>query len=231
MGAEVYYELGDIVEREYGVASRNVGDEGGYNPVGMDDPREAFECLWAAVEELGYGDSFALAADVAATHFYDPVTDRYDLSGEEIERADLLALYEELVASYPVVSLEDPLQEADVAGFAELTDRLDVQVVGDRVTEGVIAEKRGQAREVDGLRVLGAGHPLPDGDERHGPAGAAGGLAPAGGGRTEPAAETDPFSSVRSTTYCMSTWLASRLSTGAWSSRNSGASSTRTDPR
>lgn len=131
MGAEVYYELGDMLADSYGPASTNVGDEGGYNPVGMDDPREAFERLWAAIEELGYGDSFALAADVAASHFYDTETDRYELSGERLSRDDLLGLYEELVGAYPVVSLEDPLHEEDFRGFAELTDRLDIQVVGD----------------------------------------------------------------------------------------------------
>ncbi len=131
MGAEVYYELGDALADSYGQASRNVGDEGGYNPVGMGDPREAFACLWEAIEELGYGDSFALAADVAATHFYDSDAGCYDLFGERLGREDLLALYEELVGAYPLVSLEDPLHEEDFAGFAELADRLDVQVVGD----------------------------------------------------------------------------------------------------
>ncbi len=130
-GAEVYYELGDRLEREYGAASTNVGDEGGYNPVGVTDPREAFDLLWAAIEELGYDDEFALAADVAASHFYDADAGEYALLGDRLGRDDLLAFYEELVGAYPVVSLEDPLDEADFAGFAELTDRLDVQVVGD----------------------------------------------------------------------------------------------------
>jgi len=131
MGAEVYEVLGEIVEREYGVASRNVGDEGGYNPVGMADPRDALDCLWAAIEELGYDDVFALATDVAATHFYDADTERYALLDEEYTHAELLSLYEELVGAYPIVSLEDPLHEADFEGYATLTDRLDVQIVGD----------------------------------------------------------------------------------------------------
>jgi enolase len=131
LGAEVYYELGDIVEQEHGAASRNVGDEGGYSPVGMDDPRDAFDLLIRAIEETGYADEFALAADVAATQLYDPDTGQYSLLGEGTTRADLLAFYEELVGAYPVVSLEDPLHQDDFEGVAELTDRLGVQVVGD----------------------------------------------------------------------------------------------------
>jgi enolase len=129
--AEVYYELGDILRDEYGEASLNVGDEGGYNPLGVDDPREAFDLELRAVEACGYGGEFALAADVAAAHFYDPETKTYALLGESMTRDELLDFYEDLVADYPVVSLEDPLDQHDFAGVADLTDRLDVQIVGD----------------------------------------------------------------------------------------------------
>ncbi|WP_248895727.1 phosphopyruvate hydratase [Haloplanus halobius] len=129
--AEVYYELGDIVRAEYGEASLNVGAEGGYNPIGIDDPREAFELELAAIEECGYEGEFALAADVAASHFYDPETETYALLGEAMTREDLIGFYADLVDTYPVVSLEDPLDQHDFAGVADLTDRLDIQIVGD----------------------------------------------------------------------------------------------------
>jgi enolase len=129
--AEVYYELGDILRSEYGAASCNVGDEGGYNPLGVDDPREAFDLECRAIEACGYDGEFALAADVAASHFYDPETETYDLCGEAMTRTDLVTFYEDLVDTYPIVSLEDPLDQADFAGVADLTDRLDVQIVGD----------------------------------------------------------------------------------------------------
>lgn len=129
--SEVYHELGDLLDAEYGPASRNVGDEGGYNPVGMDDPRDAFELELRAIEECGYGGEFALAADVAATHLYDPASATYDLMGDALSRSELVSFYEELVDSYPIVSLEDPLHERDTDGYAELTRRLDIQVVGD----------------------------------------------------------------------------------------------------
>ena len=131
MAAEVYYELGDIVRAEYGEASLNVGAEGGYNPTGVDDPRTAFDLELRAIEACGYDGEFALAADVAASHFYDPETETYALLGDRLSRAELLAFYEELVDTYPVVSLEDPLDQNDFDGYVDLTDRLDVQVVGD----------------------------------------------------------------------------------------------------
>jgi enolase len=129
--AEVYYELGDILRDEYGEASLNVGDEGGYNPLGVDDPREAFDLELRAVEACGYDGEFALAADVAASHFYDPESGTYALLGESMTRDELLDFYAALVADYPVVSLEDPLDQHDFAGVADLTDRLDIQIVGD----------------------------------------------------------------------------------------------------
>ncbi len=129
--AEVYYELGTILEAEYGEYSLNVGAEGGYTPIGIDDPREAFDLLISAVEELGYDRKFALATDVAATHFYDPNSETYGLLGEQFSRDDLIELYIDLVESYPLISLEDPLVETDFEGYTELTDRLDVQIVGD----------------------------------------------------------------------------------------------------
>jgi enolase len=129
--AEVYYELGDILRDEYGEASLNVGDEGGYNPLGVDDPREAFDLELRAVEACGYGGEFALAADVAASHFYDAEAGTYALLGEAMTRDELLDFYEDLVTDYPIVSLEDPLDQHDFAGVADLTDRLDIQIVGD----------------------------------------------------------------------------------------------------
>jgi enolase len=131
MSAEVYYELGDLLARRHGEASRNVGVEGGYAPIDVTDPRDAFELELAAIEECGYGDEFALAADVAASHLYDEATGTYGLLDRRFDRDELLDFYEELTSTYPVVSLEDPLDEADFDGFAELTARLDIQIIGD----------------------------------------------------------------------------------------------------
>jgi enolase len=131
MGAEVYYELGDRLEAAYGDASRNVGVEGGYTPPGMTDPREAFDEMLAAVEECGYGDSFALAVDAAATHFHDPETGTYSLMDETHTAAEMIDVYDDLTSTYPLESIEDPLDEADFSTTAALTERLDCQVIGD----------------------------------------------------------------------------------------------------
>jgi enolase len=131
MGFEVYYELGKILVEKYGKHSLNVGVEGGYTPYGMKDPREAFDVELKAVEELGYGDKFVLSLDCAASHLYNGKTGKYTLMGKEINREELMDFYEDLVSSYPLKSIEDPLEEEDFEGFAELTRTLKIQIVGD----------------------------------------------------------------------------------------------------
>jgi enolase len=131
MGLNVYHELGKILVEKWGKHSLNVGVEGGYTPPKMRDPREAFDAELKAVEELGYGDKFVLSLDVAATHLYDRKTGKYTLMGKEVTRGELMGFYEELVSAYPVRSIEDPLEEEDFEGFAELTRTLNIQIVGD----------------------------------------------------------------------------------------------------
>jgi len=131
MGLEVYHELGKILENKYGKSSLNVGVEGGYAPYGMRDPREALEAILKAIEELGYEDKFILGLDCAATHLYNRKTRRYFLMGREFTREELIDFYEDLISTYPVQSIEDPLEENDFEGFAELTRTLNIQIVGD----------------------------------------------------------------------------------------------------
>lgn len=131
MSAEVYYELGDLLVERDGEASLNVGFEGGYAPVGITDPRDAFEVELTAIEECGCGDEFILAADVAAPHLCDEANSRYELINRQFDKDELLNFYEELTFTYPLASLEDPLDETDFDGFAELTRRLDIQIIGD----------------------------------------------------------------------------------------------------
>ena len=131
MGMEVYYELGKILAEKWGKHSLNVGVEGGYTPPGMKDPREAFDAELLAIEKLGYEDKFVLGLDCAASHFYNRKTGRYTLMGKEITREALMDFYKELVSSYPLQSIEDPLEEEDFDGFAELARTLNIQIVGD----------------------------------------------------------------------------------------------------
>jgi len=130
MGTEVYFLLGKMLAKKYTKYVLNVADEGGYTPP-MKDPREAFDAELAAIEELGYEDYFVLGLDVAATHLYNKEKNTYKLMGKEISREKLMDFYENLCRAYPVQSIEDPLQEEDFEGFAELTKALGIQIVGD----------------------------------------------------------------------------------------------------
>ncbi len=144
MGAEVYYELGKMLAEKYGKHSLNVADEGGYTPPKMKDPREAFDAELKAIEELGYGGKFVLALDVAASHLYDKKEGKYTLMDRKISREELMDFYEELIKVYPLQSIEDPLEEEDFEGFAELTKSLGIQIVGDDLfTTNVRRLKRG----------------------------------------------------------------------------------------
>jgi len=130
MSVEVYLLLGEMLAKKYNKYVLNVADEGGYTPP-MTDQREAFDAELEAIEELGYDSSFVLGLDVAATHLYNRRTGRYRLMGKEITREELIDFYEDLVNAYPVESIEDPLEEEDFEGFAELTRSLNIQIVGD----------------------------------------------------------------------------------------------------
>ena len=129
MGSEIYHALKGQLRSAYGPAAINVGDEGGFSP-SLRRPEEALDVIVKVVEEMGYGDIVSLALDVAANYFYKE-GEGYSVAGETLETGELIDLYGELVEAYPIVSIEDPLHEDDFVGFAEVTRRLPVQVVGD----------------------------------------------------------------------------------------------------
>ncbi|RLG99396.1 phosphopyruvate hydratase [Candidatus Bathyarchaeota archaeon] len=131
MGSEVSHTLGRLLAKKYGKYSLNTGDEGSYSPPRVDDPREIFEVILEAIEEEGYSNDFILASDAASTHMYNERTGKYRYRGKEISREELMDLYEDLVKTYPLRSIEDPLHEDDFEGHAELTKRLRIQIVGD----------------------------------------------------------------------------------------------------
>ena len=130
MSSEVNLVLHDLLERKYGKAAVNTGDEGGFAPP-ITDPNEALEQLHLAVDQAGYHDEMVYGLDCAASHWYDADRSVYVLGGKSMTTTALISLYEGLARDWGVVSFEDPLQEDDFEGFAELTQRLGVQVVGD----------------------------------------------------------------------------------------------------
>ena len=128
VGSEIYHELRAMLLKDYGKSAINVGDEGGFSPP-MRSPEEALDSIQSAVDELGYGGKTRLAMDVAASSFYRP--DGYHYMGGVLSRGELIDVYRDLVSNYHVASIEDPLEEEDYEGFAEMTKTLPIQIVGD----------------------------------------------------------------------------------------------------
>ncbi|MCX4906131.1 phosphopyruvate hydratase [Streptomyces sp. NBC_00878] len=129
-GAEVYHTLKKVLKSRS--LSTGLGDEGGFAP-NLGSNREALDLILEAIKEAGYvpGQQVALALDVAASEFYKD--GKYLFEGKERSAAEMTEYYEELVADYPLVSIEDPLFEDDWAGWNVITERLGdkVQIVGD----------------------------------------------------------------------------------------------------
>jgi len=129
-GAEVYHALKAVL-KERGL-STGLGDEGGFAP-DLGSNREALDLISTAVEKAGLvvGDDIAFALDVAATEFYSDGA--YQFEGAAKSAEQMQAYYSDLVASYPIVSVEDPMSEEDWEGWATVTAALgeQTQIVGD----------------------------------------------------------------------------------------------------
>ena len=132
VGAEVFHALKSVLnERKL---STGVGDEGGFAP-DLDSNTEGFELIMEAIKKAGYepGKDVKLAIDVAASEFYKD--GKYVLEGENrsLSTDELIEFYKELVNKYPIVSIEDPVDENDWEGFSKITKELGdkVQLVGD----------------------------------------------------------------------------------------------------
>ena len=130
VGAEVYHALKAVL-KERGL-STGLGDEGGFAP-NLDSNRAALDLIVEAITKAGFeaGKDVALALDVAATEFY--ADGAYTFEGAKKTSAEMVEYYAELVASYPLVSIEDPLDEEDWEGWNAMTERLGdkTQLVGD----------------------------------------------------------------------------------------------------
>ena len=130
MGAETYHTLKSVL-KEKGYAT-GLGDEGGFAP-NLPSNRDALDLILVAIEKAGYtpGQDIALALDVAASEFHNDGV--YTIDGKGVSSAELISFYEDLVRSYPLVSIEDPLNEEDWDGWKAITASLGtkVQLVGD----------------------------------------------------------------------------------------------------
>ena len=143
-GAEIYHSLKSVLKKK-GLAT-SIGDEGGFAP-NLESNRAALDLILVAIENAGFkaGTQIALAMDVAATEFFEDR--KYKFEGKLLTSEQMIAYYSELVSAYPLVSIEDPLDEDDWSGWAKLTAELGekIQIVGDdlfvtnieRLTKGI----------------------------------------------------------------------------------------------
>ncbi|MBN2286786.1 MAG: phosphopyruvate hydratase [Tissierellales bacterium] len=134
MGAEIFHHLKQVLKSKG--LSTSVGDEGGFAP-NLKSNEEALSTIVEAIKSAGYipGQDVMLALDVAATELYDKETKKYNLSGEgkTFTAEEIVAFYEDLITKYPIISIEDGLDEEDWEGWIMMTERLGgkIQLMGD----------------------------------------------------------------------------------------------------
>lgn len=144
MGTEVYHALKSVLKSKN--LSTGLGDEGGFAP-SVGSTKEALDLIVEAIENAGYtaGEDVALALDVASSEFFEDGA--YNFEGGRHTPEEMIQVYADLVEQYPIVSIEDPLDENDWDGYVALTQQLGdkVQLVGDdffvtnpaRLAEGI----------------------------------------------------------------------------------------------
>jgi len=129
-GAEIYHSLKSVLKKKS--LATSIGDEGGFAP-NLDSNRAALDLILVAIESAGFkaGSQIALAMDVAATEFFD--NGKYKFEGKSLTSDQMITYYSDLVSNYPLVSIEDPLDEDDWSGWTTLTAELGqkIQIVGD----------------------------------------------------------------------------------------------------
>lgn len=134
MGAEIFHSLKAVLKGKG--LNTSVGDEGGFAP-NLTSNEEALATIVEAIEKAGYvpGKDVMLAIDVAATELYNPETKIYTLTGEgrQFTQSEIVDFYAYLVNKYPIISIEDGMNEEDWEGWIMLTEKLGdkVQIVGD----------------------------------------------------------------------------------------------------
>ena len=134
MCAEIYHTLKKILKDEN--LNTAVGDEGGFAP-NLKDAKETLQYIVKAIEKAGYkaGEDVAITLDVAASELYNKEFKKYVFEGEDVIRSseELVDYYEMLIAEFPIISIEDPMDEEDWEGWDLMTKRLGdkIQLVGD----------------------------------------------------------------------------------------------------
>ena len=135
MGSEVFHHLKNVLKKKG--LSTNVGDEGGFAP-NIASNVEAIEVVLQAIEAAGYkpGDDMMIAMDAAASEFYDASTGHYHFkksTGDKLTSSEMVSYWTDWTKKYPIVSIEDGMDEDDWAGWKSLTESIGntTQLVGD----------------------------------------------------------------------------------------------------
>ena len=131
-GVEIFHTLKKILQTQKHITA--VGDEGGFAPR-LSSQKAAMDLLLDAIEKAGYqaGKQIALALDIAASEFYDKEKKQYFFEGKYCSSQEMIAFFEDWTTHYPLISLEDPLDQNDWEGWKLLTQKLGqkVDLVGD----------------------------------------------------------------------------------------------------
>jgi enolase len=131
MAAETYHALGKILRGRYGVGATNVGYEGGYAPP-LNKTSDALDALMSALDATGYEKEIGIGMDAAASSFFKDGT--YAIDGGRLSSGEMIDFYADLVATYPIILIEDPFEEEAFGDFAALTARLSKTIiVGDDI--------------------------------------------------------------------------------------------------
>ena len=153
-GTEIYHSLKSVLKSK-GLAT-SIGDEGGFAP-DLASNRAALDLILQAIELAGFkaGSDIGLAMDVAATEFFE--NGKYKFEGKELTTEQMITYYRDLVAAYPLLSIEDPLDEDDWDGWTNLTAQLGdkIQIVGDDlfVTNPVRLQRGIESKSANALLV------------------------------------------------------------------------------
>jgi len=140
MGSEMYHNLKSVIKKKYGQDACNVGDEGGFAPNILDN-KEGLDLVVEAIEKAGYTGKVKIGMDVAASEFWKEEEKVYDLDfkteGNDKSQYktgdELMEVYKDFVANYPMISIEDPFDQDDFPTYTKMTAELGApcQIVGD----------------------------------------------------------------------------------------------------
>ena len=132
-GVEVYHALRNVLQEKYGPSATNVGDEGGYAPP-LEKTTDAIDAILMAIRNAGFSESqIRLGLDAASSSFYDEKTATYKIDGKVLNSGELMDYYQNLVTTYPILTLEDPFAEDAFEDFAKITNKFErkLKIIGD----------------------------------------------------------------------------------------------------